>query len=422
LLRAAEHYLRAALQANAALDFRGTVEMVLAGVRCGAKGELLGELRVVQAEAMAAFAPLEEWSAVAAAGRSLVECGGPSWYRATRAVAAAATRLHDVETLSRVACELLEQEGEPTTERVAALGRVSIELFLAELGELGEAIHERMEEEVVRLPDHGSPEVRALVHASRGRRALAANDRAGYAREMRAAAELFDQAGNLRAACQTLANLGFSLLETGRPAEAEAVTVEAAAGARHLGLEWVEALALHNMGLALAWRGKIEQALEVERRAIEMLEARGEERLLGGAYGYLATILSLAGDHESAETAARRAVELLEPMPPLLQRARAALAQALLGLDRADEAREHARAAAVYLAREGKVGEGEGLVRLMDAETLRGTGDVVGARDAVQAAATRLRERAAQLDDAEGFLRDVPEHVRTLELAGLLGC
>ena len=415
-LRAAEHYLRAALQANAALDFRGTVEMALAGARCGATGELLGELRVAQAEAMATFAPLEEWSRVAAEGRSLVARGGPSWYLATRSIAAAATRLHDVETLSRVARELLEQEGEPTAERIASLGRVSIELFLAELGELGRALQDRMEQDVLSYADPGSPEIRALVHAARGRRALAENDRAAYAREMREAAELFDRAGNLRGACQTLANLGFSLLEIGRPAEAEAVTIEAAAGARRLGLEWVEALALHNLGLALAWRGKLEQALECERRAIEMLEARGEERLLGGAYGYLSTICSLADDHESAEAAARRAVALLEPMPPLLQRARAALAQALLGLGRAEEAREHARAAAEYLAREGKVGEGEGLVRLMDAETARAVGDLEAARTAAEAAAARLRERAAQLDDAEPFLRDVPEHARTLTL------
>jgi hypothetical protein len=68
----------------------------------------------------------------------------------------------------------------------------------------------------------------------------------------------------------------------------------------------------------------------------------------------------------------------------------------------------------------GGLEEGDGLIRLMDAETRLASGDREGAARAVAEASRRMRERAAKISDATlraSFLERVPEHARTRALA-----
>jgi hypothetical protein len=61
------------------------------------------------------------------------------------------------------------------------------------------------------------------------------------------------------------------------------------------------------------------------------------------------------------------------------------------------------------------------MVRLVHAEALHAAGEHEAARGAIESARARLRARAARIDDPsfrQSFLEDVPEHARTLALAG----
>jgi hypothetical protein len=60
-------------------------------------------------------------------------------------------------------------------------------------------------------------------------------------------------------------------------------------------------------------------------------------------------------------------------------------------------------------------------VRLTHAEALHACGFVAEARSAIATAAARLADRAARIGHDEwrrSFLEDIPDHARTLELAG----
>jgi serine/threonine protein kinase len=94
------------------------------------------------------------------------------------------------------------------------------------------------------------------------------------------------------------------------------------------------------------------------------------------------------------------------------------LFECLLG--RTAEAVTDAREAFSVLETQGALEEGEALVRLVHAEALAASGDTGGAAAAITSARAALLARANRLRDParrERFLRDVPDHARTLELA-----
>lgn len=72
------------------------------------------------------------------------------------------------------------------------------------------------------------------------------------------------------------------------------------------------------------------------------------------------------------------------------------------------------------LEAQGKIEEGEALIRLVHAEALSATGDGDAARAAIADARDRLLAAAARIDDPalrDSFLHNVPENARTLARA-----
>jgi hypothetical protein len=107
-------------------------------------------------------------------------------------------------------------------------------------------------------------------------------------------------------------------------------------------------------------------------------------------------------------------------MPFHRAHAQAILAQALLGLGRADEALVAARAS----LESGNVADGDALARLVQAEALELLGRREEARDALMTARDRLLDRAGRIEDLEwrkSFLERVAENARTMRLAEALG-
>jgi eukaryotic-like serine/threonine-protein kinase len=189
-----------------------------------------------------------------------------------------------------------------------------------------------------------------------------------------------------------------------------------------MGLSSAAALAKHNLGLALALLGQLDEARALETDAASAFVAQGNRRLEGGARVYLATILALLGDLETADQEARLAVVVSTPSPPGKAQALATLAQVKLAKGSVAEALDAAREATELLEQLGGIDEGESLVRLVHAEAVWANGDVEGARRIVGTARERLLARAAKISDPawrQSFLERVPENARTMALARL---
>src|SRR5262249_12092200 len=158
--------------------------------------------------------------------------------------------------------------------------------------------------------------------------------------------------------------------------------------AARLGIPALRALALHNLGMTHALRGRVEEGLAVEREAIRMFRERYEPRLEAGAVVHLARILLLGGDGAAARAAIDEAASL--PQTGEMRACTAAVgAAAALLAGRTDEALALADQADAALAAVGLSGEGSAFVIRVIADARCAAGDARAA-DTVRAARDRL--------------------------------
>ncbi|WP_437640990.1 serine/threonine-protein kinase [Sorangium sp. So ce854] len=257
------------------------------------------------------------------------------------------------------------------------------------------------------------------AHLARAIRAHAAGDAGASLSGIEAALAAFERAGDVRRACMARMNLGYWYGQAGQLEGAEAALRRALAESERMELRGTTAYVLQNLGLVLAYRGRLDEARSVEETACAMLARHGDARMEGCARVYLASILVLAGDAEAAAREALAAEALFDRAPPMRAYAVAVLGRALLHLGRAGEALAAAARARALLDEVG-VEEGESVVRLVHAEALWACGHGAEAAQAIAAARARLLERAAKIRDEvfrEHFLERAADNARTLELA-----
>jgi tetratricopeptide (TPR) repeat protein len=251
----------------------------------------------------------------------------------------------------------------------------------------------------------------------------------GHHEQLATLAEVLDMSGAAEGDAQVvpIAQTGAQLYIAGRScnelgAYAKAVKLLRAAltEAERIGLQFVAAMARHDLGSALARLGSIDEARIVEAQAVEDFIAHGDERLEGSSRAYLAAVFRLEGDLEAAEAEARRAVHVLVDTPAQLPHALATLADILLEQGNVTESLEVAGRAIDLLESLGQVEEGEALARLVYAEALGASGERAAARSAIVLARDRLLARAGKIADPASrasFLERVHEHARTMTVA-----
>jgi tetratricopeptide (TPR) repeat protein len=235
-----------------------------------------------------------------------------------------------------------------------------------------------------------------------------------------AAKAALEEAGDVRSACAAQSSIGYGLLQLGDFGEGVRALERALRDAERMGLRNVVTAVRHNLGWALARQGRLDEARRMETEAVEAFEHQLDRRLEGASRIYLARILAEIGDGAGAEREARAALDLLENAPAVRPDALATLARVLLIQDRRLESLAAAREAMALLESVGTE-EGEAGVRLALAEALEATGDSAAARVVLAAAQARLVERAGRITDERlrrSFLENVPEHARTIALAG----
>jgi eukaryotic-like serine/threonine-protein kinase len=419
--RALGFYLEAAEQALEGNDFAAALDRAARGLASGADGEVQGALFVVQAEAHRWLGNNVEAEAAGARALGLLERGSVRWLKALADLATVRAKMGLHDPVLALCRELqAEDPAYAPGSYATAAARVAIQLLHTGHLDVADAVLAQAEAAAAGAGPDPDPAMAASIYQARAIRAMFRGDVGAFLGFMIAAAEHFERAGDLRSAGTQRANQAYAYIELGAYPAAEQWLRHVLATAERMGLRDLAAGARHNLGIALARTGALDEARAEETAAVRASVAQRNRRLESGCRTYLAIILLLSGDLAGAEREARAAAEILTVAPPMRAHAFATLSEALLRKGRPAEALAAAEEAMKLIHAVSGVEEGELSVRLAYVEALIASGK--DARGALAIAADRLRQRAAPISDPawrSSLLTQVPENARILELSQL---
>ncbi|MDB4952945.1 MAG: protein kinase [Myxococcales bacterium] len=414
-------YRRASEQALEGSDLDAAISRAERGIACGATGEPLGVLRLVQSEAYLWRGDLASSEREATLAMKDLPPGGARWYKAALGLlmqSASLGREDQIELFIR------QLAASPTTERSGAqtMAFALAHRLLAMTGQRGLAhmFFERLE--AIDRDAHGEPSITAMVPGGQFSwwsyidwdpwARLLACERCAVE------CELVGDGMNLAMA---RIHIGWARVSVGAFAEGEQILRETLALATANGLEGLVAdFAMIHLGSALARLDRLEEARAVELEAIPRLFAAGNWMFGGLARAELAKILLREGDLQAALEEARAAAGALTRVPAVRIGALAILSRASLACGDTAAALGAAREGVDLLEQLGIVTESEPLLRLAHADALCAHGDPRAGIAAIHQAAARLTERAARIPDQamrRRMLVEIPEHVEILQRA-----
>jgi tetratricopeptide (TPR) repeat protein len=418
--RSIEFFRRAAEQALKGDDLAAALAHAERGIACGAHGERLGALLLLESEALVWRGDFRAASTQASRAFELLGAGTPDWYRAAGIAALAKSTSGDAPGFLLIADAI---EARPPADEnavgpyVVALAHIATRmLYLGRYRELSTAL--AAIDGAVASRDREASTYGGWIEDAHSTRAMADGDMAGCLKRMEAAAALFDATGDRRNACRERGHVGYAYMELGCYEEARAALSETVATARRMGLNHVAANAMHNLGSALGRAGLLDEALSVERQAVAELEAQRDERLWRAARCYLSEILLAYGSFEEAERIAREAATT-ESEKPIHAICLAAWSNALRALGRVEDALARSKEAYAILGELGSLEDGESKVALAHVEALLAAGRAEEARAVAVTARKRVLETASRISVPawrESFLTRIAENVRLQEL------
>jgi tetratricopeptide (TPR) repeat protein len=386
----------------------------------GAAGEVLGSVRLLQAEAYKLKGNHAETLRYALDALTHLPRGSALWYGAIGEIAQASGQIGDHARLERAYHDLLlvPLDG-VTAPHAIAVARIALQLLQSGRHAVADLAFRDLDHVPPDVVAH-DPEVKGSICRARAVRAHYGGDPGAALLEFAAAADAFRQVGDDLSSATQRANVGFMHVELGEYAEAERALREALDVADRYRLAELAAFAKHNLGLALGRQGRLDEGRRMEEEAALAYRAAGNRRLEGGSRIYLASILASAGDLAAAEEQAQEAIALVSSFPPVQAHALATLADIWLLLGRARDSLQPAEEAVRLLEDLGGIEDGEALVRLVHAVALGQVGHHNAARAAIAKARDRLLARADRIASPiwrTSFLTRVPENARTLTLA-----
>ena len=406
----------AANQAMEVDDLKAALDRVECGVRLGAQGDDLAELRVVESEARYWRAEYVEAERAAREGRKSDDAK-----LGLRAISALVTALGPQAKNEEIE-ELYNQLQERPTQSELLLPWLTCHAdcasFLAGAGRFDARVA------MLSLLERESSSLDAFLLArTESMRAHIAQESGNLSEAialMERAWELFEQAGHRKDAAQALGNSGSFLLEAGQLEKAEEKLRQLWTLSERMGLDHMIGGILYLLSNTLAYRGSLDEARSFGLRALAWTLEKNDRHFHNFALLYLSLIEFTAENYAKAKEHAQEATSLLESNPALRPFAMALLARALLMEGRVSDALPLARNAYEQLEAMGSVQDGEAIVRLAFAECLMAMPDLVHTKRVLQAAVDWLSTRANAIgnsDSRESFLNGIPEHRRILELA-----
>lgn len=417
MAQSVEWYHCAAEDALEANDLAAVIERAERAIACGAEGETLGALRLLQAEA-------HNWDGnpgpALACGREAMQHlaeGSSAWANAVHHstwAAGSLTRFEDVEQLTD---QLVTRAGDrPPPIYLAAMARCAVQLLI---GERKEKAHE-LAGCIDRLLQCGdeTPMLTGTIAHLRGWMAMVEHRPDECCQRLLQAVDCWNEIGNERSLCLDGYNLANGLAVLGAYEQAEATLCQVLQAIQRLKIDDLMGASEGFLALMMARNGKLDEAVVRMRSA---LAAKLAARTEGVQRIYWAQILLLRGHPEKAHEQCRKAIAILEHFAGFRAFAHAVSAQALMACERLDEAmREAGSGYALFEELDEKIQEGGAVVRLTYAETRYLSGDRGEAVAVIQRARDEIFELADRLSDMDrrrSFLAMVPEHRRILELA-----
>jgi eukaryotic-like serine/threonine-protein kinase len=416
---AAGHYLHAAEAALEGNDLDGTIVHARRAVQCGASGETLGALCLLQAEAHKWRGQNVEALECAKSAVLSLPRGSEKWLRAQAELANLCSRMARLDDLREAARALHAARSVARAPvYIDAAARTAIQLMHA--GEIAAAdgLLDSIGELLADLTS--DPAKEAALHQARAIRAMYGGDVGAFMRLAQAAAESFARAGDLRFAGLMRANVAYAHMELGDYEEAEVILRDVLATAERMNMADLVTGAHHNLGLVLARMGRTGEGRASEELALRASVRQHNLRLESGCRTYLAIILSLAGDRDGAEREARLAAQIVAVAPSMRAHALGVVSRMMLLRGAATEALAVATEALQLIVAQADVEEGEMLVRLAHATALSACGHRDEARAALAEARARLLDRASRISDPAlraRYLERVPDHAAILQLA-----
>ena len=416
--QAADWYLRASERALAGNDWRQAIGCAERGLplapATGADDEVRGALHLALAQACMWSGDVRRSEREAIQAAEKLERGSGAWFDAVaEVVTAAGMGLGHPDVARAWVDAMLDAWASRADVPAAAIAaaRAITPMLLA--GERTRAA--RLLELLERESLTGSP--LAEAHLARARASWAfrgEKDLGAYVEYTRAGLDRLVAAGDERTLAQQRTNLGYGLTLLGAP-ETESVLLEGIAESERAALPVQVGTHKQNLGLVLARRGRVAEALAVERASIEAFREAGDRRFEAASHVYLSLILEIAGDFEGAASEAELALEMASSYPARRATAFGALAAARLRRGDVGAALEAARQGMALVAELGALEEGEEHLRATFAAALEASGATAEARAALDEARQRLLDRAAKIRDPrwrQSFLENVPENAR----------
>ncbi len=387
---------------------------------CGAKGAVLGQMRLVQAISLRWLGHYADSERCALEACSALPQGSTGWYAALGHLAIVGGSLGKNEHFPSILAELsrIEAEGSVSASHVVTACRLSISLVRAGLSDRAERVLASARSSA-EPETNEEPVVRAWLDVTASELALHAGDPTTYLTRLESAVAGFAETGDARNACLQRANIGNAYMQLGAYARAKSVLREALSVGEPMKLSFIAPVRA-NLGFALARLGDLDQALEIETAALAQCVRESYRRFELASHIYLAVIHALRAELDQADTHVRAALEASSSAPPIRAYALAIFADLQMTRGAPEGAFTAASEAMSILEALEGVEEGEALIRLVHAQALEAMGRASEAQSRIMEARLRLMERADRITDARlrrSFLDHIPENARTLAMA-----
>jgi len=414
-------FFQASRQALNAGDARGAVARAERGILLAPRSAARGALRLIQAEAHRHLGESDLAGKRATEAISVLPQGTQGWFRALEEAINAMGRHGSYQRVSAWSRQAMSARPEPdaVSSQVICLCAGLRHLYQAGSHAFAEDVLHRVEV-LAGDVDSLEPLAAAQLHRVMAARARHQGDLSGDLLGYQAAMRAFERAGDVHSACNAKVSVGFAYLELGEIDTGEMELREALTQAERLRVDEVATRARQNLALARFQQNRLSEARGLAARVIQESLVQANPRFAAWTRIYLSQIAAKQEDFVVAEAEGRAAAMYFSAAPPARAGALAAQARGLVGLGRAEEAREAMiEAMRVFQTMRG-IEEFESHVRLMNAEVQAALGNVAQAREEIETARARLLERADDILDPgfrKSFLEKVPENARTLALA-----
>lgn len=342
--------------------------------------------------------------------------GGAVWWRAMEEAIGSNAQLGDYERAADLVVALDEEPADGALpDAVICCSKAVVQMLNASRRDLAEHLLTRVQT-LIGQGDVGGV-ARAYAQRAHGNYRAGVGDLGGWVHHLGMASAEFRMSGDQEKAVESLIHEGYAYLRLGAAGRAETTLRAALDQAEASNFSPLVALAQHNLGLALGYLGRIDEAILVEQEALDAYVDHNP-RMEGGCREYFARILLAGGHYEHAEREARLAVQLASPAARVA--GLAVLASSLLAQDRAEEAEQIAcEAVAIAAQVDGVIEEGEILARVVYARALLAVEQREDALEAAKIARSQLLAHAARIQDPQwraSFLENVEENVQAMRL------